>query len=182
MTETRAQWDERHADAEYQRITRDRLAQALVDDDQGVCPAGHDCHLVTTPRGTIERVCYFDHPDMPGVVEGPYAGMPLIRWGVTDEQVAEAEAAGVDRDLCAWAISTIADRKPAVELYDGNTRINIVVDGLDIDLIRRETGELFVSFAAVERSQQAVLDHTHIDAYRFTAPDMTVRLADRRTF
>lgn len=152
------------------------LARALIDDDQGVCFEGHDCELVSTPRGTFERVCYLAHATDGGAI---YSGQPLIAWGVTLEQITEAEAAGVDKNLTDWAFSSVADRAPEVATYDGNTRINIVVDGLDIDLIRRETGELFVSFAAVTRDKQAVVGETFIDAYTERHPHLTVHLADR---
>ena len=153
------------------------LALALVDvDDQGTCPDGHQTELVSTPRGTIERVCYLAHDFDGGAI---YSGPPLIAWGVTLEQIVEAEQAGVDSALIEWAYSTLHDRAPEIALYDGNHRVNVVIGGIDLDLILREDGTLYVSFAAVDRKLQAAIGQANIDRYRTAMPDLTVGLINR---
>lgn len=99
---------------------RGLLSRRLVADDQGVCPEGHTCHLVTTPRGTYERGCMVSHDRW---TFAAYYGQPVIADGVTPGAIDAAEAAGADRALITWARLTLAERaaeRPTYTATDPN--------------------------------------------------------------
>jgi hypothetical protein len=74
---------------------------AIIDQDQGVCPEGHDCHISQSVEGNVARSC--DDAD------NAYMGYPVIADGVTQAQVEAARL--IDPKLAEWAESSIADRE-----------------------------------------------------------------------
>lgn len=149
------------------------LERALIDDDQGVCPEGHDCTLETI-NGAFQRVCDLAHGDEQTI----YTGMPLMSPENTLTAIYEADAAGADPALIEWARSSFNDRQPQI-MTDDNRSIQIIVDGFDLEIIRRTDGTLFISAAAPDRSQQVTVSDAFINAYKDTEPSLVLRLADR---
>ena len=110
---------------------------ALLDSDQGVCPDGHQCELVTQSgvRHPM-RSCSQPHPDLAtgretGTVT--YVGMPLGRADLSLADIAGAAYDGVHIDLINWLRSEIADREApdtnASDLADGAVDVEIVPAG-----------------------------------------------------
>lgn len=74
---------------------------SLIDEDQGVCPEGHDCalHIGSGHRDIASRVCDTPHREW----HEPYRGDPLTRWGITIEEIDDAERRGADPVMVARA-------------------------------------------------------------------------------
>jgi len=70
--------------------------RSLIDDDQGLCPEGHPCHLIERSDLDCDRFlreCHEPHPETEGE---PYQGMPLVRWEATRDEIEAAATAGAD--------------------------------------------------------------------------------------
>jgi hypothetical protein len=83
--------------------------RALLDDDQGVCPEGHDCRLSLDGTEVYVRKC---------VIRRHYSGWPLVRLDLTPAEIDAAEAAGADPDLIWWARNSLAERDANPSLGD----------------------------------------------------------------
>jgi hypothetical protein len=96
---------------------------SLVDlDDQGVCPDGHACHLFADGGLDFVRECTDAHVELDGE---HFRGLPLIRLGITEDDIASAQAHGASSDIVSWARSTLADRpEPSTEVAPFEATLN----------------------------------------------------------
>ena len=91
---------------------------AILDDDQGLCPDGHDCGLIwidqygflwPEPAEGRDAARSCEHRDHR---ERSYIGWPLIKPDATPEQIAAVEL--IDPDLPEWARSSLADMESPI--------------------------------------------------------------------